>query len=70
MTRTTVPPTHPENPTGEVPVRDPNRGTTKKTDKIAPPAPGVGQPVDAPVDPNRRPGQQPGDRPQPEDSGL
>ena len=70
MTRTTVPPTHPENPNGETPAREPRRDLIEKTDKIAPPAPGVGRPVEAPVDPNRHPDRQPGQRPRPEETGL
>ncbi len=56
MTRTPVPPTRPENPGGETPVEDPRRETV---DKIAPPAPGVGKPVEAPVDPDRKPDRRP-----------
>ncbi len=68
MTRTPIPPTRPENPGGETPVDDPR---PDKVDKIAPPAPGVGKPLEAPVDPNRQPDRAPNpQRPRPEETGL
>lgn len=63
MTRTKVPPSRPEGPRGEEsPVKEPRRDTV---DKIAPPAPGVGRPLEAPIDPNRRPDRPPERGPSP-----
>lgn len=60
MTRTPLPPTRPENPGGDTPAVDPRQD---QVDKIAPPAPGVGRPLEAPVDPNRKPDRAPDRQP-------
>ena len=51
MTRTTVPPTRPENPGGETPIEDPRRN---QVDKDAPSKPDTQHPVKAPADPDRK----------------
>jgi hypothetical protein len=65
MTRTPIPATNPENPGGETPAVDPRHD---EVDKIAPPAPGVGRPLEAPVDPNRKPDPAPDRQPAREES--
>jgi hypothetical protein len=70
MARTIVPPTQPENPNGETRDRETGGDMIERTDKIAPPVPGVARPVDLPVDPSRQSGQEPEQRPRPEKTGL